>query len=315
MSTVTIQNVEITLANPVKKEFKWIGQAQPQRELEACWLVVAEEDLPLTPRLVGVPGAGKTTLAAATAQLRKQPVYIMQCTADTRPEDLIITPVLSSEGKISYHASPLLSAVISGGICILDEGNRMSEKSWASLAGLLDHRRFVESIVAGITVEAHANFRCVVTMNEDDSTFEIPDYIISRLQPQIRVGFPSREEELEILKYNIPFASEEMLELCVSFLQRSHELDLPHSIRDGLNAIRFAIKEGKVTGNSNSEELFENAVKKIIGDTYLALQDEGALTDPPLYDTKEMNLGDFYFGEEDDDDLNPDFDDYDDMGA
>lgn len=315
MNKVIIQNVEITLANPVEKEFKWIGQAQPQRELEACWLVVADDDLPLTPRLVGVPGAGKTTLAAATAQLRKQPVYIMQCTADTRPEDLIVTPVLSSEGKISYHASPLLTAVINGGICILDEGNRMSEKSWASLAGLLDHRRFVESIVAGITIQAHANFRCVVTMNEDDSTFEIPDYIISRLQPQIRVGFPSREEELEILKYNIPFASEEILELCVSFLQRSHELDLSHSIRDGLNAIRFAIKEGAVTGKNNSEELFENAVKKIIGDSYLALQDEGALTDPPLYDTKEMSLGDFYFGEEDDDDLNPDFDDFDDMGA
>lgn len=315
MKTVTIDSIELTLAKPVTKEFKWIGQAQPQRELEACWLVISDDDLPLTPRLVGVPGAGKTTLAAATAQLRKQPVYIMQCTADTRPEDLIVTPVLSSEGKISYHASPLLSAVITGGIAILDEGNRMSEKSWASLAGLLDHRRFVESIVAGITIEAHKDFRCVVTMNEDDSTFEIPDYIISRLQPQIRVGFPSREEELAILKYNIPFATDEILDLCVSFLQRSHELDLPHSIRDGLNAIRYALKEGKVTGNENTEELFENAIKKIIGESYLTLQDDAALTDPPLYDTKEMSLGDFYFGEEEDDDLNPDYDDYDDMGA
>ena len=39
--------------------------------------------------------------------------------------------------------------MIRGGIAILDEGNRMSEKSWASLAPLLDNRRYVESIVAG----------------------------------------------------------------------------------------------------------------------------------------------------------------------
>src|SRR5437588_9076869 len=43
---------------------------------------------------------------------------------------------------------------LSGGVCVLDEGNRMNEKSWASLAPLLDHRRFVESIVAGIQIKA-----------------------------------------------------------------------------------------------------------------------------------------------------------------
>jgi MoxR-like ATPase len=46
--------------------------------------------------------------------------------------------------------------MIRGGVAILDEGNRMSEKSWASLAPLLDNaRRYVESIVAGIKIKAH----------------------------------------------------------------------------------------------------------------------------------------------------------------
>ena len=70
-----------------------------------------------------------------------------------------------------------------GGVCVLDEGNRMNEKSWASLAPLLDHRRYVESVVAGITIPAHPDFRVCVTMNEDESTYEVPDYILSRLQP------------------------------------------------------------------------------------------------------------------------------------
>ena len=95
-------------------------------------------------------------------------------------------------------ASPLVTAMIRGGVCILDEGNRMSEKSWASLAPLLDTRRYAESIVAGVKIKAHADFRLVATMNDDASTFEIPEYIHSRLQPQITIDFPEKDEERRI---------------------------------------------------------------------------------------------------------------------
>ncbi|MBN1306564.1 MAG: AAA family ATPase, partial [Chitinispirillaceae bacterium] len=206
MKTVTIDNVEIVLSHPLPLVSRWIGQQESMRQLLACWHVVATDDLPLTPRIIGYPGIGKTTLGMAAAQQRGQQVYVMQCTADTRPEDLLITPVLSEKGKISYHASPLLSAVITGAVAVVDEGNRMSEKSWASLAPLLDNRRMVESIIAGITVKAHDDFRAAVTMNDDASTFEIPDYIMSRLQPGIRIPFPSREDELQILRYSLPFS-------------------------------------------------------------------------------------------------------------
>ena len=77
-------------------------------------------------------------------------MYVYQATMDTRPEDLLITPVIDAQGTIRYVASSLVTAMIRGGVAILDEGNRMSEKSWASLAPLLDVRRYVESIVAGV---------------------------------------------------------------------------------------------------------------------------------------------------------------------
>ena len=132
---------------------------------------------------------------------------------DTRPEDLLVTPVIEGEGSLRYVASPLVTAMIRGGIAILDEGNRMSEKSWASLAPLLDNRRYVESIVAGIKIKAHPHFRLVATMNDDASTFELPEYIHSRLQPQIFIDFPERDEEYHILKENLPFAEERILQL------------------------------------------------------------------------------------------------------
>ena len=140
-------------------------------------------------------------------------VYILQATLDTRPEDLLITPVIEGEGQLRYVASPLVTAMIRGGIVILDEGNRMSEKSWASLAPLLDNRRYVESIVAGIKIKAHPQFRLVTTMNDDASTFELPEYIHSRLQPQIFIDFPERDEEYQILKENLPFAEDHILHL------------------------------------------------------------------------------------------------------
>jgi MoxR-like ATPase len=263
----------------------------------------------LTPRITGYPGVGKTTLAIATAKQRKQDIYIMQCTSDTRPEDLIISPVLSEKGSISYHASPLLTAVIKGGIVILDEGNRMSEKSWASLAALFDNRRTVESIVAGITIDAHTEFRAAVTMNEDSSTFEIPDYIMSRLQPCIEVGFPTRDDEMAILSYNIPFCEEKTLNLCVDFLQRSHNLDLPFSIRDGINAIRYTLKQKKADPDARTKDLFERAIQQILGKDALdldSLVEKRKATGEYFNDGNlpGMNLGDFFFP--DHDQLNPD---------
>src|SRR5690606_38300300 len=108
------------------------------KQVLACWIVVDDQDQPLTPRVTGTPGIGKTTLAMAAARARRQELYVYQCTADTRPEDLLVTPVLGESGKIHYHASPLVTAMLRGGVCVLDEGNRMNEKSWASLAPLLD---------------------------------------------------------------------------------------------------------------------------------------------------------------------------------
>lgn len=268
MEQTTIDGISLSLAGPVELTLRWVGQDELLKQLLAAWMVIDEKDIPFNPRLIGKPGVGKTTLAYAAARRLGRPVYLFQATMDTRPEDLIITPVIGPDGKIQYAASSLVSAMLKGGVLILDEGNRMSEKAWASLAPLLDDRRYVESIVTGLRVPAHRDFRIVVTMNEDSSTFEVPEYIHSRLQPQIFIDFPEADEELQILKENLPFAPSRILAYVVDFLQRAHAADELYSVRDGINIARYALKMVAAT-ERDPVELLPLAVERVLGDEAL----------------------------------------------
>ena len=129
----TIEGIELHLAHPDEISIDWVGQGESMRQLLAAWMVLNEHDVPMNPRLLGKPGVGKTTMAYAAGRRLGREVYIMQATVDTRPEDLLITPVIEGASRLKYVASPLLTALIRGGVAILDEGNRMSEKSWLAL--------------------------------------------------------------------------------------------------------------------------------------------------------------------------------------
>src|SRR4029453_1092561 len=125
---VEIDSIPVFLAHPDELTMRWIGQPELILQLHACWRLIDERDVPLSPRIIGKPGVGKTTLAYSAAKMLGKEVYIFQATMDTRPEDLLITPVIAHEQKIQYVASPIVTAMLTGGIAIVDEGNRMSEK-------------------------------------------------------------------------------------------------------------------------------------------------------------------------------------------
>ena len=173
-------------------------------QLEAAWLRLSDSEPPLNPRLIGDPGLGKTTLVCATARHIGRPLFIFQCTMDTRPEDLLITPVLTADKRIEYRASAVVSAMMKGGVLLLDEGNRMPERSWASLAPMLDGRRYVESALTALKIHAHPDFRMCVTMNDDTSTYELPGYIRSRLKPKIEIVAPPWKVQEEHRPAQVP---------------------------------------------------------------------------------------------------------------
>jgi len=266
--TVEVEGISLHLAHPDELRIQWVGQQETLKQLLAAWSVIDPEDLPMNPRLLGKPGVGKTTLAYAAGRTIGREVYIFQATMDTRPEDLLITPVVDRQGTIRYVASPLVTAMIRGAVTILDEGNRMSEKSWASLAPLLDNRRYIESIVAGVKVRAHPDFRLIATMNDDASTYELPEYIHSRLQPQIFLDFPEHDEEKRILSENLPFSDQQILEYVTRFLQTAHAADEPYTVRDGVNVARYALKLLQESAQENITAL-RSSVLRILGEEAL----------------------------------------------
>jgi hypothetical protein len=139
-------------------------------------------------------------------------------------------------------------------------------------------------------------------MNQDESTYEIPDYILSRLQPTLLVGFPSKQDELAILQYHLPFAEPEMLALTVEFLQQSHELKLDFSPRDGINVLRFAIKRLAQTPKHplSKDAVWREAIFKCLGDDALDLNTLAQRKSRTLGgDSLPLGLGDFFFDPQD----------------
>ena len=131
---------------------------------------------------------------------------------------------------------------------------------------MLDARRYVESVVAGIKIKAHADFRFVATLNDDASTFDLPEYIHSRLQPQILIDFPERDEEYLILKENLPFGEEEILNYVTGFLQQAHAADERYTVRDGINVARFAMKLMRELPYADARGALEAAILETLGE-------------------------------------------------
>jgi MoxR-like ATPase len=168
----------------------------------------------------------------------------------------------------------------------------------------------VESVVAGITIPASAEFRSCVTMNEDESTYEVPDYILSRLQPTLTLGFPNRIDEMAILHYHLPFASQDLLALTVEFLQQAHELKLDFSPRDGINMLRFAIKRMAQDNKHpiGRDAAWREALLSVLGEEAADLEDLARRKRRALGGQHApMGLGDLFF--EPGDPLHPDADD------
>jgi MoxR-like ATPase len=165
-------------------------------------------------RLSGAPGVGKNELVYYLArEVERKPLYIMQGHEEMTPEDVACTARITPDHRVEYVGSPLLAAMLHGGICFFDEIGKVPSRSLSLLASVLDDRRTLTSVLAGFCVHAAPEFRFCAAMNDSDAAAGgLPGYIDERLRPAFRLDYPPLEEVLAIVRNGVSGASAVLLD-------------------------------------------------------------------------------------------------------
>lgn len=170
---------------------------------EAAWSTFEGGGLPLSFRLVGRPGVGKNAAVYALASRRDQVLYMLLGNEELTAEDLVVSAALRSNGEVEYVASPLLAAMLNGGICFLDEIAKMRPRALAPLASVLDSRRSVYSALLGETFVADTEFRFCAAYNQTDAdAFDLAPWLRRRTLPELEVSPPDWDTLETIVRSN-----------------------------------------------------------------------------------------------------------------
>ena len=218
----------------------FLGAENLIRACQAAWVSR------LSFRLEGSPGGGKNALLYALSRDTHKPLYILQGHGDMEPQDLVCTPRLTVAPDGRYVASPLVAAMLCGGICFLDEIGKLPERALSVLASVLDDRRVITSVLAGFSLHAHPSFRFCAAMNPADPP--LPDYIETRLRPRFTVNYPSASTLCRIISSRCNETQSVLLEAFGEWVA-DKELIAP---RDAISIIEFAQGLATVDGRQQT---------------------------------------------------------------
>ena len=142
-----------------------------------------------------VPGVGKTTMAAALARSLQCSFKRIQFTPDVTPSDVTgFTMVNMQTGEMEFKPGAVMSQIV-----LADEINRTSPKTQSSLLEVMEEGQVT---VDGVTYKLPRPFMVMATQNPVDfvGTYPLPEAQMDRFFLKISVGYPSIEEEMDVLE-------------------------------------------------------------------------------------------------------------------
>ena len=144
--------------------------------------------------LEGVPGLAKTLAVRTLAEIIHASFSRIQFTPDLLPADVIGTMVFDQKSQDFYvKKGPLFAHII-----LADEINRAPAKVQAALLEAMQEKQVT---IGGTTFALEEPFLVLATQNpiENEGTYPLPEAQLDRFMLKVRVGYPTRDEEKEVL--------------------------------------------------------------------------------------------------------------------
>jgi MoxR-like ATPase len=145
--------------------------------------------------LEGVPGLAKTLAVRTLAETINTTFQRIQFTPDLLPADILGTQIYDqSNGQFSVKKGPIFANII-----LADEINRAPAKVQAALLEAMQEKQVT---IGGSTFKLDEPFLVLATQNpiEQEGTYPLPEAQVDRFMLKLHVGYPTRDEEKEILR-------------------------------------------------------------------------------------------------------------------
>lgn len=145
--------------------------------------------------LEGVPGLAKTLAVSTLAETISTSFQRIQFTPDLLPADIVGTQIYDqSSGRFSVKKGPIFANII-----LADEINRAPAKVQSALLEAMQEKQVT---IGGTTYKLEEPFLVLATQNpiEQEGTYPLPEAQVDRFMLKLHVGYPTREEEKEILR-------------------------------------------------------------------------------------------------------------------
>ena len=163
-----------------------------QREIKLILATMVSEGHVL---LEGVPGVAKTTIAKSIASVLGLKFSRIQFTPDMLPSDVLGTFIFDrSTGEFKFRPGPIFANIV-----LADEINRASPRTQSAFLEAMQERQVT---LEGRVFKLDRPFIVIATMNpvEMEGIYPLPEAQLDRFMTKIELGYPSKEEEVEILK-------------------------------------------------------------------------------------------------------------------
>ena len=149
--------------------------------------------------LIGVPGLAKTLMVQTVAEALKLSFNRVQFTPDLMPGDITGTEIIEEDLTTGKRAFRFVPGPVFANVVLADEINRTPPKTQAALLQAMQEHNVT---AAGTTYRLPDPFFVLATQNpiEQEGTYPLPEAQLDRFMLELRVGYPSRDEEERIVE-------------------------------------------------------------------------------------------------------------------